>query len=463
MNFLRMHGALTLAVVGALTLAGCSGDDDKPDGGGTPTDTGPTNKDAGGDAGTQPDSGRADTGVPPSDGGTMDAGPQPTGDEGQACGAGNTCNSMDLTCVDLSATNADEPHVRICLRGCQTDGDCAMSTAGTLCRPIDFDSMACVSTEVAEGLAVNLSAAEGAMSGCELDLLAIPSGAGSGLFGLEDYQRSCARPCNPAATSGPTACTNDYPYCNPQMLNSTTTPGLCALRRAMPGDVCSRTSVVGMCDTSTTPGGNYPQVICVGVPIDMVDLDDPGPAPAGGGSAAGLCFALCDFSPNTPTQGLFDDCTNADDPVVGPATCKQAFSQDPDFGICSNECDIFPDTCGRPSPFGLGSSCTDPLAFDQNLDAFTFCRSVIPPVIPEWDWVNAPADPCLQVPGGEGRCEAHTRCEDNGMGGACVRYCAATSTAATGCEAPMGQTRTATTCDDGIIGMPTDGFGVCVP
>lgn len=457
MNLLRLRCVYALSVVGALALYGCSGDDDTPDAGGM-VDTGPggggQDATAGQDATTTPDAGRADTGMQM----MPDTGvPDMTGEEGYACATGNTCNDATLTCVDLSPSFRDEAdRVRICIRECTTDADCTMSTSGSLCRPVEFNATGCVSAEVGEGAQTNLSASAGAITGCELDLLAIPPSVGSGLLALEDYNRSCGRSCHPdSPLNSPTGCDSAYPFCNPQIFNSSTTPGLCTLRRAQPGDTCSRTSVVGLCDTSTTPGGNFPAVLCVGVPIDMVDPDDPSPMPD-----PGLCFALCDFTPATPTQGLVNDCTHADDPTIGPSVCKQAFSDDQDFGICSSECTAFPDRCSRPGGFNLGTSCTDPLAFDQMLDAFTFCRNVLPPVIDEYDWMNAPQGRCMQEPGGEGRCPANTFCADDNMGGICVRGCstATTSPGGTGCEVT---TVTSTTCDDTLINAPN--LGVCVP
>ena len=89
------------------------------------------------------------------------------------------------------------------------------------------------------------------------------------------------------------------------------------------------------------------------------------------------------------------------------------------------------------------------------------------PLIAEWDFTNPPASNCLQVDGGDSRCDKNTFCIDaSGMGdGVCARGCnplgeSMTSTL-TGCEATTVAT---TSCADALIGQnPGDGTGICQP
>ncbi|MEQ8977836.1 MAG: hypothetical protein RL846_07915, partial [Deltaproteobacteria bacterium] len=385
------------------------------------------------------------------DGGPRDGGPPPRcpdGTEGCACTFSLQCVDPGLTCFGASPMGtAPADQINVCLRLCAADAECGASTIGNaLCRPVRTDMRACVAAEVTEGLTIDFSRrVVNTMTGCADDLFAMPAIGGSGLGALEDDQASCGRPCDPNAVApAPNSCTATYPYCNPDVLASVTTPGICTLRPAQSGDVCSRSSVVGLCDTASV-NGVAPSPVCLGVPFDLVDPDDPSPMPA-----PGMCVVQCNLAnPN---------CGFADDPMAGPAVCRQVRASNTTTGICSNDCGLYPSPCGRAAAFGLGSTCTGDLNFEPAFP-FAFCRNVMPPTIPEYNFAGAPpaSQRCLMVPGGETRCEANTRCLDDGMGGLCIRTCSSTA-AVSGCLATGN-----TVCDDSLIGTPTDGRGACRP
>jgi hypothetical protein len=390
----------------------------------------------------------------PSDaGGGVDAGPAGPcvdGEEGCRCAAGQACNDPSLTCFNTSGPNRPPAQrVNICIRRCGADADCLASTIGNrLCRRTTGQQKTCVFEERAEGERIDLSRRRSTpMTGCADDLFAFPPFAGSGLTALVDDQAACGRPCSPAAPLGSRlGCTVTYPFCNPNLLTSTSAPGLCGVRPAGPGDVCSLSSAVGLCDTTPDGRGLVPSSVCIGTPLDLINPGDPTPS-----AELGMCVVTCNL--------LAPDCSFSDDLGTGPATCVQIRAANVTTGICSNQCSLFPSSCANPGGFGLGTSCSGELQFEPNLP-FSFCRAVVAPVIPEWNFRTPPVSRCLLVPGGDARCQANTFCFDDGNGGVCVRTCNAGNPQASGCQdSSVGNFR----CDDTVIGLPTDGRGACIP
>jgi hypothetical protein len=456
---------------GGTVVSRDGGDDTRDAGSSTPRDGGDPTRDGGGardggvnrDGGVGRDGGPRDGGMMPDagfrDAGPRDGGPQPAcpdGTEGCACTFSLTCNDPALTCFAASPPGTPPAQqMHICLRFCSQDTDCTASTVGnTLCRPVRANQQACVSAEVGEGQTADISRLDApAMTGCQIDLYPLPRFAASGLTALADDQASCGRPCDPNAAMGmPNSCTMTYPYCNPDVIVSVTTPGICTVRRAQSGDVCSRASAVGLCDTA--PIGNAsPSPVCIGVPYEQLSPGDPSAT-----SDLGTCFIQCALAnPN---------CAFVDDPVVGSAVCRQIRASNTTTGICSNDCTLFPSRCGRPGAFNQGTSCSGDLNFEPAYP-ISLCRNVQPPTIPEWNWAGQPpvSQRCLVQPGGAVRCEANTRCvSDQPMTGVCIRTCDSSTTAAanmaTGCEnTPSGND----VCNDNVIGVTGDGLGACVP
>ncbi len=410
-----------------------------------------------------PDAGAGDTGVippdkkdaattdagPPRDGGLViddagaaDAGmsPCPDGDEGCLCGLGGACNNPGLVCLDSSGgLVAPQDRLFLCVRTCTSDDDCSTSPVGnTLCRPVFGGSTGCVSRDVGEGELADISRLRQVpMTGCEPGLIGIPPFVG---LLIETDQVSCGRPCDPNTPSGPNACAPAFPYCNPGILNSQTTPGLCMARRAGPGDTCSRSSVIGLCDRSATDS-----LVCVGIPYSIDDPADPS-----ANKDPGMCMETCDLSA--------PDCSASDDPGAGPAVCRQINMANPTGGVCSNECSWFPSECARPGAFGAGSTCTRELVFEMGYP-LTFCFNVMTPPIAEWDFTNPPLEPCLTATGAESRCEAGTVCGDDGSGGVCVRTCTSSLTPS-GCEATSANNHT---CNDAVFTGDGDFKGACTP
>jgi hypothetical protein len=319
------------------------------------------------------------------------------------------------------------------VRTCETDAECVTSPVGNLlCRAVFGGSRGCVSAEVGEGELADISRLrEVPMTGCTPGTIGIPPFVG---LRLETDQVSCGRPCDPNGND----CTPAFPYCNPGLLNSQATPGLCMARRARPGDTCSRSSVVGLCDRSETT-----RVSCVGIPYSIDDPADPSAV-----KDPGMCMQSCDLA--TP------DCAATDDPGVGPAACRQVNMTDTMIGVCSNDCTRFPSECEREGAFGAGSSCTRELFFEMGYP-LSFCFNVMTPPIAEWDFVDAPLERCLTTTGAASRCEAGTLCADDGMGGVCIRGCSVTG-APTGCESSDNPV-----CNDSVFTGEGDGLGACTP
>lgn len=391
------------------------------------------------DTGVLVDAGRADGGP---------VGPCVDGEEGCPCGFGLTCNDPALTCFNASGTGVPPAQrVNVCVRFCQGDADCAASPVDNfLCRAVFGGEQACVTAQRGEGATVDLSRRRGPpMTGCAPGLFAFPNFAGSGLPALEDDQASCGRPCHPSAPVGaPLGCTASFPYCNPNLLTSSTAPGLCGLRAARAGDVCSQSSVVGLCDSTPGPQGATPPAVCVGIPLDLQNPGDPSPV-----QRSGVCVMTCDLA--NPS------CPFTSDPGVGGGTCRPIRASNTTTGFCSNDCTEFPSRCGGASAFGAGTTCTGSLQFELGFP-FSFCRAVVPPVIPEWNFMGPPPVRCLLVPGGPARCQANTYCLNDGSGGLCIRTCDASNPGNSGCAA---STVGASICDDTPIGTAFDGLGAC--
>jgi hypothetical protein len=385
-----------------------------------------------------PDTGVPDAGFPPDTGADAGMSLCPDGMEGCLCGLGGMCSDQGLACLDSSGGLVPpQDRTFLCVRPCQIDDDCLNDPVGNrICRAVFGATKGCVSAEVVEGEIATISRLSGgAMTGCEDGTIGIPPFVG---LRLPEDQVSCGRPCTPGVMSGPGACTPTYPACNDGFLNSPATPGLCMARRAGPGDTCSRSSVVGLCDNTV------PNLACIGIPYSILDPADPSPMPD-----PGMCMQSCDLGA--------PDCAASDDPGAGPATCRQVTTMNPMVGVCSNDCSFFPNDCQRPGAFGEGTTCTRELFFEMGFPV-TFCFNVMPPPIAEWNFGAPPIERCMTSTGGEARCEAGTICADDGAGGVCVRPCK-TSTP-TGCEMdPAGNG----TCNDDVFTGMGDGLGVCTP
>jgi hypothetical protein len=452
---LRMTGrfAFLAALTGALALAACSGSSNGD--GGTTGDGG--NHDGGVDAsnsdGGSGDALVRDVGHPDAHAG-LDAAPPPCneGDEGCPCmPAANPMMmpqgdcAMGLQCVTWTGP-MDNPQVSTCVRTCMRDGDCM--TPNTLCRPLLGSQLACVASEVADGQICNRSKRNASpMAGCKPSASCIAGPItttdATGKTVVIPDQGSCGVPCG--ATK---PCAAPYTYCNPMILNSTVTPGICSLVQLKVGAVCGQEDITRFCDRSkdTMIAG----AACIGTPDNAPN--------------EGVCVELCD-----PTHHP-DTCpTTATNPGK-PSICKAVIPGMPTVGACSDECGRFPNTCTGMG-VGNGAECTPPLIFAMGATvSAAFCVDVQSPVSMQWDTPASMTHPgCgpmggAMQPGDPLHCPSGTFCAQQNNGGnvvdlGCARGCTTSTAVAAGMRGC--QVGTATTCLNGLGPnfLPTD--GVC--
>ncbi len=442
MKMMRLQSALALSVAGALALVGCSSDEGEDSGttprdGGVVADTGIVETDSGVPAAGRPDMGRPDTGpvgiCPPN---TLGCDCTP-----DAMGGPGTCASPDHACVQWSAE--DEPLLATCVKPCDFamngDTECANEfTAGRMNRPANVCRGLCVEQEVADGQDCNRGAVRGErLSGCAAGSLCIT--------GINEtaYIGSCGRPC---ADNGDCAAPN--PVCNPNILSSTVTPGICSARRLGAGSICRPADITGQCDSTNTfpfgtPVQNVPSLNCFSIFFGTEPL--------------GHCYEISATTVPEATR-----CSASSDNVL-ERECMTGLFQNPAICLCSDNCEGFPNNCPGMGSESNGQNCTGDIQFNGRPEDefYSWCLDVISPVIPEWDWATNP-QPCDQAESDAYRCERGTLCLAVQQGvTACVRACdaTATGTAAVTCT---GATRTATVCTSlGIEGL--EEAGVCTP
>ncbi|MCK6547956.1 hypothetical protein L6R52_19045 [Myxococcota bacterium] len=439
---------MTAILTGALTISACGGDSNNDDGGIKYPDA-TTNADAAADAGTdpvdtgvRPDSGRPDTGVRP-DSGPADTGvPDMTNMEGYSCTPGATdqgsCVDATNVCVTWSPESF-ETQISTCIRPCETDMDCTNSPVGQVCANITIGiqggvvvgAKGCVASTVGEGQTASASLRNGGpLTGCAEPYQAYPWYLGSLLFSLEDDQASCGLPCGSDMD-----CTNgrpntNTPFCNRGILNpetATVTPGICSVRAAGKGSLCSQSSVIEMCDTSESSN-----VVCVDLGLTEAHNQTAG-------TAYGYCLEICDQM--NPTCTLRNEVTGQT-----AAACEFGFFTSPTLGLCDDNCSSFPENCtgaGSTPPAGGTNNGMNCAQFGQSFDAPEqgLCLEIsqTEELIAPWDFMTAPAFPCADD---AHRCPNGTNCipVDLGAAGqtsACVYGCS-TTTSTTGCENAAG-------------------------
>jgi hypothetical protein len=174
--------------------------------------------------------------------------------------------------------------------------------------------------------------------------------------------------------------------------------------------------------------------VCIGIPDNAPN--------------EGICMELC--NPFAPL------CIATSDPAL-TASCVGISSTNIFLGVCSDDCDRFPDNCTGTGK-GFGANCTTGLVFEQGMPAVYFCVDVQDPVTAEKDWVNPP--PACSGSNGEPlHCADGTFCAPDGAGSSCVRGCDLNPFALmTGCEA--AQTATPVTCTFAQLGTFE---GICRP
>lgn len=448
MNLLRLNNVLALSVAGVLALSGCGGGDGGNDDGGV--------KDGGADTGPPPDvvpdAGPLDTG--PVDAGREDTGPRDTGPGlcdndllGCPCVPDDmmpqgSCLAAEHVCIQWSDPGA--PVVATCVRPCtaEMNGDMECMgelVAGKMNRPASLcRSGTCREEEVMDGDDCVAAAPGGErLSGCRPASLCI--------FGLSDsqYTGSCGRRCATGAD-----CAAPNPICNPLVLNSTVTPGICSDKLRGLGSMCRSSDITGICDTRAQFSDGGSKLFCF-------EIFTP--------EGTGQCFEVCDVR-NPVNERCIASVDATRDPV-----CKTGLFQSPDFGLCSDECSVFPENCAAPGSEALGQNCTGDIGF-QGLEGvdFSWCLDVVPPVIREWDFEPANLVDCGANEGDQFRCEHGSFCLPLGGGtplSGCIRGCnALAGTTTTGPQLSGCQLTTvsATTCESLEIMMIPEG-GICVP
>lgn len=447
MDVFRFRSALTVTMLsGALAFTACSSDENTDGGvkdtGTTQPDSGTTEEPDSGtnnggmdatttDRGPRPDSGPRDGGMvePP------DSGVDPRADqEGGSCTPGATEQGSCVDPANVCVTWSPEgftTQISTCIRPCESDTDCSTSPAGAVCGNVVagleggrvVGIKACVSAVVGEGERANLSLRHepAPMTGCAEPYHAYPWFIGSLLFELDDDQASCGLPCG---TDADCAASNTTSFCNRGVLNpetATVTPGVCQVRRADKGALCSQSTIIEMCDTSTSAN-----MVCVNLGLTEADNMDPV-------KEYGHCLEICEMAnPTCPSRG---------DPALAP-TCEFGFFTSATLGLCDDNCAAFPDNCsgaGSPPPSGgtqNGMNCTQ---FGGSFDAPEqgLCLEVAQTetLFDPWDFMNPPAIPCADD---AHRCPDATTCIAVDLGGgmqtsACVYGCN-TQTATTGCS-----------------------------
>jgi hypothetical protein len=431
MHLRRTAGLAALLACGLLFSA-CGGDDDgnkdaTPGGdGGTNTgmDANPMGMDA---TGPGPDAGGRDA-TPGMD---APAAPCPQGSEGCPCDPAGMCGA-GLECAEWPQVRMTDPIIRTCVRTCNNDQECAMSTVGNLCRAFFIDTIGmgggitgiCAEAENPAGETCKGSKrGMRTMTGCEENLTCLTNQVG-GDDGV------CAQLCV-VSTSTPTGgCMAPTPYCNPAgsglVINSTITMmaepvGACAVEAIPIGARCGQDDITRACDTSSTSG----DLGCIG----LTDLLPDG---------EGYCFEFC---------RLADNICRSSNPGSGAYTCTPAIPNNTTFGVCSANCVLFPDTCAGPGHGGNGSTCIEGLAFAQGAPAVSLCYDNLAPALREqiFDVVGGQTQPragsgenCAGTMGENFRCPDGTFCATQGAMGVCIRGCTTSTTGNTyvrgGCE-----------------------------
>lgn len=429
---------LSLLLVGSLALVACGGDSDTPDAGGMIKDGQVSTADTGmpGADGSAADTGNpGQDGGPTADGGGMDGGGRDgggrdggggnctQGTEGCPCvSPANTCDT-DLTCNAWPQARSTDPIIRTCIRTCTDNAGCAASTVGNQTCSLFF---------LGTGSGGICVASEAAAAGAPCHGSRRPNGTGmtvgcggpnamclTNKVGADDG--TCAELCSVTSTAPNHGCTAPNLFCNPGgsgLITTSTQTGMqegvgaCAATRIGIGSVCSQRDSTKSCDTSSTAG----QLFCVGVP-DVA-------------AGTGFCFEFCDRT------GAQANVCHSSDPGAGHYTCVDALG-DPMAGVCSAECEEFPDTCSGRGALGAGTVCH---GFQFGADPgmpqpppFSSCLDVQTPTLRETKFkVNGTqigaipnsGDDCSGSNGEGFRCPDGTNCISPQAGvNICVRQC----------------------------------------
>jgi hypothetical protein len=280
-------------------------------------------------------------------------------------------------------------------------------------------------------------------------------------FGLEtDQEFACVRTCMTSAdctTQGINFCNrNDGLLTN---MGQSVNFGMCTRGPGLAGDPCSDRDATRACTLDFNDQG---LVFCVDNFSQVFNK----------GSGEGICTQLCgdtDGNPTTPPLAC-----QAQYPNQTAPRCQTGSFQNPNIGVCSDDCSPFPNSCTNPSSSGCFPFPQTNLGMlDNQVNRRCLQTPASGAALPAYDLngvlrrpnrLPTPAENCA---GRENDCPDGSFClalQNNAQGrpavAACVHGCdPARSPAQNGCgNVTIGGS--ATTCQ---TLRPGDSFGFCVP
>lgn len=338
----------------------------------------------------------------------------------------------------VALATGDGPNQLVCARSCADDPNACASS--TLTPPASICSAGgiCAQSVANEGEVATVTANE--IQGCAEDL--------NRFAGDEPNQVECAKVCATAAdctTPGIAVCNlNGGSFTNPEIT------GICTRREGVHGEPCSSSHIVEGCTLDRDSQGT---VFCTDF---WGELDDDL-------ALEGVCLNFCgnlDGDGSTPDDTCVTPFTRPGDPVPRCVTTNidgnPILSAFPDVGVCSDNCDSFPNSCGGADP----TSCW-PLYPNFGI-GFSQCLYPTGPELPVWYralGTPTPDENCLER---YNRCPADAHCElVSGTQAVCIYGCDPTAApGATGCEGKTIDGQTDLRCTPVQTGS-TD--GICEP
>lgn len=251
--------------------------------------------------------------------------PPPGAGEGERCRSTSPACADGLTCLNLSPIEAEDPVV-VCLAQCRINADCSGSTLDPPAETCDPSFGVCVQELVPEGGVADLfrETDDQILKGCEFGAQPYVGAQ----FGLAlDSEFSCVRPC----ASNDDCSTRGIETCNVNrgLLNSQFT-GLCARGPGLAGAACSSRDATRSC---TLDFDNRGLVFCL----------DSFRQSFNQGPGAGICTAFCGDIDNDDATPL-EACRPQREGEAAPR-CQTGNFNNPDFGVCSDDCSAFPNSC----------------------------------------------------------------------------------------------------------------------
>ncbi len=332
-------------------------------------------------------------------------------------------------CINLSDPSAMNPVAR-CMYPCENEEDCngfPCSDAHCVSLPGAPGSKVCVAEIVSEGEIGNLAAEVPTL--CAPDLVAHPGI----LFGLNDGEFSCVRPCSTGAD-----CTQRAPICdvNTQPSQDPHAPaGVCVSQIRGAGAFCSETNGLNSCSINQAEHG---MLVCYAPAMGI----SQGSQPEGWGACGQIC--------GRNLEGIPENCSNRH-LGSGTSTCTFGVVFDSqELGFCDDGCSAHPLSCEGPGwePGERGQVCMQFLTQhgenDYERPDLTYCADRLQRELALWDpTAGASPGPDQDCTAKPFNCPLGAFCMrlQAGTGSACVLGCSITATVS-GCA----QSTTGTAC-----------------